>query len=317
MSGSKLADAIAGARAFVGGQGRRPTASRSSSSARSAVELTKFSSSTDRRRRRPAHDDGRPEVTAPRSTTRSRSRPSALQRQQGRARVLVLLTDGQDVSSKTSLKDALAAGQAGRACSSTRSESATRRRPRAPLEQMARSTGGAFHGTADSSALKGVYSSISSELRRTWRIDYVTAARPGDKVHLRVSLDPEGAASTDLTVPGNLTAPSQGSKGAPLPVLLAVRRADARAARGVPRPQRGRLPPHGRKGLVGEEPARPARRGPEGPEGQAREGRAPRRVRRALPRDRAGVRPPRRLEEAPAPGSSGPTCRCARSSSST
>ncbi len=214
MSGSKLADAIAGARAFVAdkaGSDRVSVVVFGSS----AVELTKFSSSTI-----DADDALRTMTVDPKSGTALYDAlalsTQALQRQQGRARVLVLLTDGQDVSSKTSLKDALAqAKKAGVLVYPIGIGDSTA--TQGPLEQMARSTGGAFHGTADSSALKGVYSSISSELRRTWRIDYVTAARPGDKVHLRVSLDPEGAASTDLTVPGNLTAPSQGSKGLPSP----------------------------------------------------------------------------------------------------
>src|SRR4029453_4569473 len=77
-----------------------------------------------------------------------------------------------------------------------------------PLQEMASATGGTFHGAATSASLKGVYSSIASELRRTWRLEYTTTARPGEKLHPRVSLGPEGAASTAVKVPGNLEAPS-------------------------------------------------------------------------------------------------------------
>ena len=87
---------------------------------------------------------------------------------------------------------------------------------RAPLARMAHETGGAYHGASTSSTLKGVYSSIAAELRRTWRIQYVTAGRPGETLHLRVALDPEGAVSTNVTIPGSLAPASSGS-GLPSP----------------------------------------------------------------------------------------------------
>jgi len=214
MKGKKLADAIAGARAFVAdkaGSDRVAVVVFGSK----AVELTKFSSSTI-----DADDALRTMAVDPHPGTALYDAlalsTQTLEHQQGGARVLVLLTDGQDVSSKTSLKDAVAeAKKAGVLVYPIGIGDSTA--TQGPLQEMAHDTGGAFHSTADTSALKGIYSSISSELRRTWRIDYVTAARPGDKVHLRVSLAPEGAVSTDLTVPGNL-APSGGdSRGLPSP----------------------------------------------------------------------------------------------------
>src|SRR5207248_893959 len=87
---------------------------------------------------------------------------------------------------------------------------------RAPLARMAHEPGGAYHGASTSSTLKGVYSSIAAELRRTWRIQYVTAGRPGETLHLRVALDPEGAVSTNVTIPGSLAPASSGS-GLPSP----------------------------------------------------------------------------------------------------
>jgi tight adherence protein B len=133
-----------------------------------------------------------------------------LAKQQGRARVVVLLTDGHDVSSKTPLPDAIAGAKRSDVLVypiGIGASTATR----APLEQMAQSTGGAYHDAATSANLKSVYSSISAELRRTWRIEYVTAGRPGDTLHLRVSLDPEGAATTNVTIPGSLAAAGSGS----------------------------------------------------------------------------------------------------------
>ena len=141
---------------------------------------------------------------------------SSLRSQVARARVVVLLTDGKDVSSQTSLKDALAtAHDTGTLVYpiAIGGDSATV----APLKQMAAVTGGSFKTAATSSSLNAVYSSIASELKRTWRVEYVTAARPGEKLHLRVSMNPEGAASTDLLVPGT---PTQDAGGNALPSPL-------------------------------------------------------------------------------------------------
>jgi Uncharacterized protein encoded in toxicity protection region of plasmid R478, contains von Willebrand factor (vWF) domain len=91
---------------------------------------------------------------------------SSLRTQVARARVVVLLTDGKDVSSQTSLNDALA----------TAHDTGTLVYPIAiggdgatvaPLQQMARGTGGSFKKATTSSSLGAVYSSIASELKRT------------------------------------------------------------------------------------------------------------------------------------------------------
>jgi len=75
-------------------------------------------------------------------------------------------------------------------------------------------TGGSFKSAATSSSLNAVYSSIAGELKRTWRVEYATAARPGEQLHLRVSMNPEGAASTDVRIPGT---PTEDAGGEALP----------------------------------------------------------------------------------------------------
>jgi tight adherence protein B len=87
---------------------------------------------------------------------------------------------------------------------------------------MARQTGGTYHPAATSGALKSVYASIGGELRRTWRLEYVTGAAPGDELHLRVSLDPEGAVSTNLKVPESFAPPETGGGGLPAPFYSAL-----------------------------------------------------------------------------------------------
>jgi tight adherence protein B len=81
----------------------------------------------------------------------------------------------------------------------------------APLKQMAQVTGGSFKSAATSASLDAVYSSIASELKRTWRVEYVTSARPGEQLHLRVAMNPEGAASTNVRIPGSSSRDSGGS----------------------------------------------------------------------------------------------------------
>jgi tight adherence protein B len=209
MAGAKLEDALAAARAFVRTKARSDRVSVVAFGSR-AVQLTPFASSTVDaddalrvlsvdRRNGTALDDAL-QLSA-----------SVLRAEQGRARVVVLLTDGKDVSSEVSLTQALATahdtGTLVYPIAIGGSDAAT-----APLRRMAKETGGTFRSAVKSSGLSAVYSSIANELKRTWRIEYVTAARPGERVHLRVALNPEGAASTDLTIPGEAKAPGNGSE---------------------------------------------------------------------------------------------------------
>jgi tight adherence protein B len=201
MAGKKLDDAVAAARAFVKAKapsdqiavvvfGSKP------------VQLTDFSSSTI-----DADDALRtmgPDTKSGTALYDALSLSTGLLKQQvGRAGVVVLLTDGKDVSSTHSLDSAVtSAGKVGAlvypigigASADTAG----------PLQQMAQRTGGTYHAVASSSSLKSVYASIRAELRRTWELQYVTTARPGDRLHLRVAIDPEGAASANVAVPGNL-----------------------------------------------------------------------------------------------------------------
>ena len=207
MAGSQFADATAAARALLAkksGADRVAVVVFGST----AVRQTSFSSSTI-----DADDALRTMAIDAKSGTALNDAvvlsSQMLSAESGRARVLVLLTDGQDVSSKASLEDAIAAAHKAGVIVYPISIGGTDAAIR-PLQQLAKETSGAFNSAATSKALSGVYSSIAAELKRTWRIEYVTAARPGDKLHLRVNLPPEGAASTDLSIPGSFEAPSSG-----------------------------------------------------------------------------------------------------------
>jgi len=215
MTGAKLEDALAAARQFLHAKSPSDRVAVVAFGSRS-VQLSPFSASTAEA------DDALRTLTVDKNNGTAlydalQLSANALGSQDGRSRVVVLLTDGKDVSSKVSLANALATAHSAATLVypiAIGGGSATT----APLRQMASETGGSFKSAASSSSLSAVYSSIAGELKRTWRVEYVTAARPGEQLHLRVSLNPEGAASTNFTVPGDVQVPDVA--GSPLPSPL-------------------------------------------------------------------------------------------------
>lgn len=117
-------------------------------------------------------------------------------------RVIILLTDGHDVSSSATLADAVAAAHAAHAAVYPVAI-ASRDFDPAPLQQLAQQTNGTYHVASSSAGLRSVYASIAAELGRTWQLGYVTAARPGDHVELRTST-PAGTARAALAIPAGL-----------------------------------------------------------------------------------------------------------------
>jgi tight adherence protein B len=219
MSGPKLDDAVAAARAFLHAKAASDHVAVVVFGSH-AVQLTPFSGSTI------DADDALRTLSVDSHDGTSLNDALALSagllaKQQGRARVVVLLTDGKDVSSKASPAEAVAAAHDAGAIVypiAIGGDGATT----APLRAMASQTGGTFKAAATSASLSAVYSSLAAELRRTWRIEYVTAARPGERVHLRVALNPEGAVSSDLTIPGTAAAADTGGSQLPSPLYSAL-----------------------------------------------------------------------------------------------
>jgi len=105
-------------------------------------------------------------------------------------RVLIVLTDGHDVSSQDTLEAAVAAAHAANVSIYPIGIEGQGFDP-APLQQLARETGGRYFAAASTGALAAVYRSIAQRLGHTWRVSYVTAARPGD--HIRVAATVPGA----------------------------------------------------------------------------------------------------------------------------
>jgi tight adherence protein B len=146
-------------------------------------------------------------------------------------RVIIVLSDGADNASAGSLATAIQAAREANAsiyAIGIEGEGFTAD----PLTQLASSTGGQYYGAASTSDLARVYASIAAALKKTWRVQYVTAARPGDHIRLTASIVGAGSATQLATIPaGNSLTPPEPSKllpknaygpGGPLAIAIAV-----------------------------------------------------------------------------------------------
>ena len=115
-------------------------------------------------------------------------------------RVVIVVTDGNETRSKASLEDTIAAAHNAGASVYVVGIESKLFNPE-PLQQLAEETGGNYYPAASSEALGEVYGSIAEELSRTWRLEYVTAALPSEKVSLVAHAGGE-TASARLVVPG-------------------------------------------------------------------------------------------------------------------
>jgi tight adherence protein B len=138
-----------------------------------------------------------------------------LQRMSSGTRILVLLTDGRDVGSHASLRQAIKAAQ--RAEVVVYAIAAGARADKQTLVALAGATGGRVFDTANVSDLAATYAALDRELDRTWQLSYLTGARPGDAVTLGVRAG-TARSQTRLRVPGG---GSDGSGPIPAHVLHA------------------------------------------------------------------------------------------------
>jgi tight adherence protein B len=121
-----------------------------------------------------------------------------LQRMSNGTRILVLLTDGRDLGSRSSLSQGIAAAQ--RANVVVYAIAAGRRADRQPLAALASATGGRLFDVADATKLSSTYGTLSRELDRTWQLSYLSNARPGDQIRLTVR-SARASATTTLQIP--------------------------------------------------------------------------------------------------------------------
>jgi tight adherence protein B len=146
-------------------------------------------------------------------------------------RVIIVLTDGADNASIGTISTAIAAAkQANASIYAIGIEGAGFTSD--PLVQLADATGGQYFGASSTSDLARVYGAIAQALKKTWRVQYVTAAVPGDHLRLTASLVGEGSTTALATIPPGETTPlPEPSKllpknaygpGGPMAVALAV-----------------------------------------------------------------------------------------------
>lgn len=168
--------------------------------ASSAVALTGFSRATiDGDSALHTLSTDRVQGTALYDAVRLSSRELARQPLPGR--VVVLLTDGRDVGSSTSLAGAVeSARHAGVAVYTIALGNADN----PVLRKVATDTGGTFYASPTASSLESIYRSIARELDRTWRLGYLTSARPGDRISISVGrASAGGSAAETIALPGH------------------------------------------------------------------------------------------------------------------
>ena len=147
-------------------------------------------------------------------------------------RVIIALTDGADNASKAHLSNAIAAARRANAAVYTigiEGKGFTAD----PLMRLASATGGQYYAASATSDLAGVYAAIAQTLKKTWRVQYVTAARPGDQLRLKAAVVGAGSDTATLSIPrlpGDSVAPPPSKllpkgaygPGGPLGVAVAV-----------------------------------------------------------------------------------------------
>jgi tight adherence protein B len=134
--------------------------------------------------------------------------------EKNQARVLVLLTDGVSSSEDTAtLDEAIRAAQEAGIVVYTIGIEGKDFDPQ-PLQRLSDATQGNYYGAASTDAITEVYNSIAEELQRTWQLDYVTSARPGDQLELVIKFPGGEEVAAQVTAPGE--APAAPEKSSPL-----------------------------------------------------------------------------------------------------
>jgi tight adherence protein B len=114
------------------------------------------------------------------------------------SRVLILLTDGHDLGSRSSLAQAIAGAQ--RANVVVFAIAAGGRTDVKPLRKLAAATGGRLFTAANATGLGAAYRSLGRELDRTWQVSYLSQAREGDRIDLTVRAA-RASSTTSVRIP--------------------------------------------------------------------------------------------------------------------
>jgi tight adherence protein B len=201
MAGPKLADATAAARAFVA---TKAASDRVEVMAfgHQPVTLTKFSNgTTDANAALAGVTPDSHSGTALWDTIVQAA--TALSHEDQPGHVIVVVTDGADVSSSSSLDDAINAAHQAHAAVYAIGITGRDFTP-GPLRELAHGTGGAYLEASSSAQLAALYSRIATALTHTWQLSYLTAERPGAQIQLDASVPGQGSVADTfkLDAPG-------------------------------------------------------------------------------------------------------------------
>jgi Mg-chelatase subunit ChlD len=121
-------------------------------------------------------------------------------------RAIILITDGQEATSKATLKQAIAACRNARAVVYVVALKDAAFRP-APLRRLAATSGGRMLVVRPNELLTGIYKAVDRQFRDTWQMTYDTPVRPGRRLRLTVNLPDRESAATTVTAPGSAATP--------------------------------------------------------------------------------------------------------------
>jgi tight adherence protein B len=127
-------------------------------------------------------------------------------------RVVIVVTDGNETRSTASLENAIHAAREADVLLYVVAIESKQFNP-SPLRRLAQATGGSYRGAGSSKQLSSIYASIAQELKRTWRVEYLTAARAGDKLALETTLPGAGSVAARLTIPKDASSSAGGPSG--------------------------------------------------------------------------------------------------------
>ena len=91
--------------------------------------------------------------------------------------MIIVVTDGNETSSTPTLEDVITAARKAHVSVYVVAIESRLVRARTPLKKLAAGTGGHYYAAASPGYLRRSTPSIADELRRTWQIEYLTAAR--------------------------------------------------------------------------------------------------------------------------------------------
>ena len=198
MTGEPLSDAVAASRVFLTQKGEDDSVALFAF-ASTAEELTEFST------------DGEEVDAALSSLTASETKGTALYdaitaaadaltKDEHLGRVLIVITDGRNVSAGGSLEEAITTARDAGVAVYPIGIAGPQFSPE-PLERLADETGGAYSEASSSAALVNISDALVRRLQRTWELTYETTTRPGERADLLIRHPGEGRIETVLAVP--------------------------------------------------------------------------------------------------------------------